>query len=613
MPYTGFLQSPPQALVFQSSPSLLFNVSRVLLGLCEPFLEPTGKLSARVDLRYLSDASPVRGGAVNGNGGGRYSMTKEARAAPFVDHDGDGADGVQGGGVVGATWLDVRNLARQQEFIRRHKAMMRQAELAQRTAGEGAGAAAVASAAAVGSSPSPMPPGTPGTAACSGGVPATDAIIHPLAYAPIAEFYGLTLRALHLSHVATLQRLPSLTRALQSFKQRRDDTGEELWSAPNRGLTTTFSGSTGWASFVAPRYELYRHITRRIGRVTTAMALAQIHLFDPEVLSRVMAYYRLHAVVLVRAVTPTHMCYVAGALPVESLHVLGGTPRLAVDAAVAAAGGAGAPAGVHDALATLVAAASAGASADATSPAPLTPLHLTAAATASSSGAPATPQRGPSGSATATTPVPGGTPAAGGAGTVSVGSPAPSAAGGAAAYLPLPTPTLPLPPPSPVWCGVPEYALSDVAEVFRAVAFHRDNAVSRVIVEGGLFGSGGAAPLADFLTAFVTFLGAPLHVHNPYLRGRFLQAVQVFVPHRDAPWRHEGDPSHVDTGGMGRRYRVPLLHTVLRGHANASAYLVPAIAAFIVDIGHSGSHTAFYDKFDYRETAADVLDYVLRR
>lgn len=612
MPYTGFLQSPPHALVCQSSPSLLFNVSRVLLGLCEPFLEPTNKLSARVDVRYLSDASPLRGGAVNGNGGGRYSMAKEARVAPFVDHEGDGADGVKGGGVVGATWLDERNLARQQEFIRRHKAMMRQAELAQQSAGDSTGAAATATTAAAVSSPSPVPPGTPGSAASSAGSgpSATNAVIHPLAYAPIAEFYGLTLRALHLSHVATLQRLPSLKRALQSFKQRRDDTGEEMWSLPNRGLTTSYSGGTGWAPHLAPRYEMYRHIARRIGRVTTSMALAQIHLFDPEALSRVMAFYRLHAVVLVRAVTPTHMCYVAGALPVESLHVLGGTPRFTVDAATAAAGAAGTPAGVHEALATLVAAAGAGARADATSPAPPTPLHLTASATAAASGAPATPQRGTSGSGAATKPVPGGTPAAGGAGTAALTSPAPC---GGVAYLPLPTPTLPLPPPSSVWCGVPEHALSDLAEMFRAVAFHRDNAISRVIVEGGLFGSGGAAPLADFLSAFVTFLGAPLHVHNPYLRGRFLQAVQVFVPHRDTPWRHEGDPSHVDTGGMSRRYRVPLLHTVLRGHANASSHLVPAIAAFIVDIGHSGSHTSFYDKFDYRETAADVLDYVLKR
>ena len=34
-------------------------------------------------------------------------------------------------------------------------------------------------------------------------------------------------------------------------------------------------------------------------------------------------------------------------------------------------------------------------------------------------------------------------------------------------------------------------------------------------------------PCTDLVTAFAVFAGAPLHVHNPYLRAKLVEALEV--------------------------------------------------------------------------------------
>lgn len=102
------------------------------------------------------------------------------------------------------------------------------------------------------------------------------------------------------------------------------------------------------------------------------------------------------------------------------------------------------------------------------------------------------------------------------------------------------------------------------------------------------------------------FLASRAVVFNPYLRGRMVQLLRYTMPQRGDRWRNVPWPELVTSSVP----TPPGTMACIANNAVAMAHLGPALLRFFVDIGFTGSHTQFYDKFQYRSCAVDVLEYV---
>jgi len=142
---------------------------------------------------------------------------------------------------------------------------------------------------------------------------------------------------------------------------------------------------------------------------------------------------------------------------------------------------------------------------------------------------------------------------------------------------------LPLPPPSKVFAALPEHAVDGVAEAFLFV-LQMNFGVLEGLMKNDLH------DLVDFLLVMAS---SPSHVKNPYLRGKLIQIISYLVPQEDRYTRGGGS-----------------LTSLFIDHVACNAFLVPLIVQFWVDIEVTGSHTQFYDKFQYRHYMSQLLRYL---
>lgn len=169
-------------------------------------------------------------------------------------------------------------------------------------------------------------------------------------------------------------------------------------------------------------------------------------------------------------------------------------------------------------------------------------------------------------------------------------------------------PLMPLPPPCRSLCSLPEHIIADMAELLRWIMSPSVQAVHPINPRKGnasVFYEDAEPAMRAIATAFATLLASPLHVHNPYLRGKLIRALQLYLPPRTHPSRYEDDMSSIAARCLpprsrSVRYVRTALHGVLPTHELAIATLAPAVMTFHVDIAHSGAHAGFYTKFEER-------------
>lgn len=604
----------PALVAGVSHPALLFNAARAFVKLCAPFLDPSARRAADLDIRYFSRS------VTNGAGGGRFHAFADERLAPFWEEGGEG-----GGAGGGASWLDARNLARQEQYRQRQLAMQRSAAAA---AMGGLGAAP----SGAGSEPSLAASDVPAPV-----LPAASEYGGPIPWNAVTEFFGLAVRGAHLSLGSALARGRQLTQRAHKLRSAMLESVDTLLALPNNGMAVA-----EWASVPAsmrqlspaalPHYQRLKHASWGLAKVCEGYLSLFVYQGDMEALTQThLPLQRLLAVTLTRAVIADAEGYRA--------HLAQGVAAAAA-AAVAADGSAGGAA-LKGAAASL-----APASLARTGSAPAAAGRARegsdggGAFLPGAEGAPAISLRalssveGGAGTAAAASPLLQRSPSSGGSsGSVrgpSVGafaSPAPpvpaalrrliaGGGGGGEVRLPELFPSLPLPPPSRALCSLPEHLLADMAELVRWIPSHAVMAVHPVDPKKGnpgIFYEATEPAMRDVATALLIFLASPLHLHNPYLRGNLAKALQVYIPSRDHPARYLEDNSYaaarVPPKRRGARYIRAPLHSVLPTHPLAITALGPAVVAFHVDIAASGGHSSFYDKFSVRVSTSDLLDY----
>lgn len=169
-------------------------------------------------------------------------------------------------------------------------------------------------------------------------------------------------------------------------------------------------------------------------------------------------------------------------------------------------------------------------------------------------------------------------------------------------------PLMPLPPPCRSLCTLPEHIIADMADLLRWTIGPSVQAVHPINPRKGnasVFYEDAEPSMRAIATAFAALLASPLHVHNPYLRGKLIKALQLYLPPRTHPSRYEEDASSIAARCLpplsrSVRYVRTALHGILPTHELAVATLAPAVMAFHVDIAHSGAHAGFYTKFEER-------------
>ncbi|KAK9840736.1 hypothetical protein WJX81_001139 [Elliptochloris bilobata] len=161
----------------------------------------------------------------------------------------------------------------------------------------------------------------------------------------------------------------------------------------------------------------------------------------------------------------------------------------------------------------------------------------------------------------------------------------PSAAAGADPGLPLPTP-----PPEDMRF-LPEYFVEDLLEVQQHITEH-----TPAVLEG--------ARMEEVLMFLVVFLNSPQHVRNPYLRGKMVELLQLWMP----------NPEEEKTlGGRRRRRQQPVaasLSLLIEAHPLVLQHLVRNVLQLYVDVEHTGRDASFIEKFEQRERMGELLTYL---
>ncbi len=82
----------------------------------------------------------------------------------------------------------------------------------------------------------------------------------------------------------------------------------------------------------------------------------------------------------------------------------------------------------------------------------------------------------------------------------------------------------------------------------------------------------------------------------------------MYVPRRgQTPWR--GEERSVGHSFAPPRPRPPPFYDIVESHPLSAPFLLPALAAFHVDIEFSGGHAGFYEKFAFRTATSEIIDY----
>jgi len=159
------------------------------------------------------------------------------------------------------------------------------------------------------------------------------------------------------------------------------------------------------------------------------------------------------------------------------------------------------------------------------------------------------------------------------------------------ASLPLPALTLP-------FAILPEHLLGDLAEVVQFYLTQAHSAGTGMPLIDELLLHGEAS---DVLTALVVFTSSALHVRNPYVRAKLVETLSAFKPDsaEDVERQH------------GRRRSPPgSAAGLFDTHPLAVAHLPGNLLQFFVDCEHTGAHTGFYDKFQFRHTAGALFEHM---
>jgi ubiquitin conjugation factor E4 B len=140
-------------------------------------------------------------------------------------------------------------------------------------------------------------------------------------------------------------------------------------------------------------------------------------------------------------------------------------------------------------------------------------------------------------------------------------------------------------PPTALFSSMPEFIADSVKDLLEFVAQ----------VNIGALGSLPWQHLNDIVNLAVVAAYSASHFRNPYTRGGFLKFLFMLLPPKEGGWR-------------GRD--VGLLDGLFESSYSLKNHLVPAVLKFYVDIEMSGSHTAFYDRFEYRHYCARIIEHV---
>ena len=232
-----------------SSSALLFNATRALMHLCAPFMDPADPKTVRIDLRFMSNT------CLNGRGGGRFLATEDAQLAPAAI----GGDEADDDSARTQSWVDARNLARSQQFRDRQAALLR-----------AAGASA---------------PAAPPSKAKNWSE-----------FHPITEMYFLTLRAAHLGLQAALHRQKNIARQINHLKKERTRIISTL-------RNTGFDGGV-YPPHIQSTYAQLIQVTSLLRGYLLLLAVTRVFVDDEENRRDTLQFYRLHAVLMTRAVDP---------------------------------------------------------------------------------------------------------------------------------------------------------------------------------------------------------------------------------------------------------------------------------------------------------------------
>eukprot|EP01105_Mastigella_eilhardi_P028801 TRINITY_DN975_c0_g1_i1.p1 TRINITY_DN975_c0_g1~~TRINITY_DN975_c0_g1_i1.p1 ORF type:complete len:1093 (-),score=286.71 TRINITY_DN975_c0_g1_i1:1415-4693(-) len=140
-------------------------------------------------------------------------------------------------------------------------------------------------------------------------------------------------------------------------------------------------------------------------------------------------------------------------------------------------------------------------------------------------------------------------------------------------------PVVPLPSRVPrIFAALPEFA---VETLLRFLNFANREAS---LVET-------AVPMHHVMDFLVCFLGDVAYIRNPYLRSKLVQLVRLLIPENDR------------SSTMSQQQLLSLFTS----HEIAKAHLVSALMNFYVDIEYTGTHTQFYDKFNWRYDVQKII------
>eukprot|EP01027_Heterolobosea_sp_BB2_P017608 GEZU01024932.1.p1 GENE.GEZU01024932.1~~GEZU01024932.1.p1 ORF type:complete len:813 (-),score=193.46 GEZU01024932.1:75-2513(-) len=137
----------------------------------------------------------------------------------------------------------------------------------------------------------------------------------------------------------------------------------------------------------------------------------------------------------------------------------------------------------------------------------------------------------------------------------------------------------PLREPVPMeYAYLPEHLIDNVSEVLLFLARYSPDSLSNM------------AMLEEPLNMMVTFMGNAKFVRNPYIRAKFTEVLSAFVPTEHS--------------------KNLQLSQVFLSHKLSLQHLISGLMQIYVDIEHTGSHTQFFDKFNYRYYISILLKHL---
>ncbi|CAL8466128.1 g5664 [Coccomyxa elongata] len=146
---------------------------------------------------------------------------------------------------------------------------------------------------------------------------------------------------------------------------------------------------------------------------------------------------------------------------------------------------------------------------------------------------------------------------------------------------------LPLPTPAPLeFRMLPEYFVEDMIELLLYVSRFKP-----MVLEG--------LPMEELLLFFVTFMGSPDFVHNPYLRSRMVEVLTTWMPQDE------------DVGASWKSRRSTQVAAsvllLVDSHPLVLQNMVRSVLRLYADIEHTSRNNAFYEKYNLRYSMGELL------